>query len=232
MTDTSPTRRQLLAAFAASPIVLTGVGVFPRAARAQASSAGLIAPNVCMVMPETTEGPYYFDPGLVRADITEGRAGVPLDMAIQVVDVACDPIADARVDIWHCDAEGNYSGYAQNAGGDTAGETFLRGTQISDARGVVTFRTIYPGWYPGRTTHIHYKVFLDQRTVLTSQVFFPDALSQYFYQSVEPYSTHGADRAVMNRNDRIASSVGDGGYAAIREQSEAYSAQLVVGVDA
>jgi protocatechuate 3,4-dioxygenase beta subunit len=108
----------------------------------------------------------------------------------------------------------------------------LRGTQMTDARGVVSFRTIYPGWYPGRTTHIHYKVFLDQRTVLTSQIFFPDALSQYFYQSVEPYSTRGADRDVMNRNDRIARRVGDGGYAAIREQTDAYSAQLVVGVDA
>lgn len=232
MTDTAPTRRQLLAAFAASPIVLTGVGAFPRAARAQADAVGLISPNVCLVMPETTEGPFYFDPDLARSDITEDRKGVPLDMAIQVVDAACAPIPDARVDIWHCDAEGNYSGYRQNAGGDTRGETFLRGTQVTDGRGVVTFRTIYPGWYQGRTTHIHYKVFLDARSVLTSQIFFPDVLSQYFYRSVEPYKRRGADRDVMNRNDRIAQRVGDGGFAAIREQVDGYSAQLVVGVDA
>lgn len=223
-------RRQLLTTFAASPIVVTGVGVFPRAARAQAAEAGLISPNVCMVMPETTEGPYYFDPELDRADITEDRKGVALDMAIQVVDESCAPLGNARVDLWHCDAEGNYSGYSQNAGGDTRGETFLRGTQMTDARGVATFHTIYPGWYSGRTTHIHYKVFLDERTVLTSQIFFPDALSQYLYMAVPPYNSRSAPRDTMNASDRIARNVGDGGYAAIREESDRHVAQLVVGV--
>lgn len=232
--DTAPhpslSRRALLAGFAASPIVLTGVGAFPTAARAEASSIGLITPNVCMVMPETTEGPYYFDPNLLRTDVTEGRPGAALKMAFQVVDSACTPIAGARVDIWHCDAAGNYSGYAQNAGGSTAGDTFLRGTQLSDAGGVVTFETIYPGWYPGRTTHIHYKVFLDAKTVLTSQAFFPDALSRHLYQNVPPYNDRDAARAPSNANDRIAQQVGDGGYAAIRETPKGYTAALVVGV--
>lgn len=231
MTHSHPNRRQLLAALAASPIVATGIGAFPRAVRAEAASAGLISPNVCMVMPEVTEGPYYFDPELVRAEITEGKAGIPMEMAIQVVDSSCTPLAGARVDLWHCDAEGNYSGYSQNAGGDTSGETFLRGTLMTDETGVATFRTIYPGWYAGRTTHMHYKVFLDERTVLTSQIFFPDALSQYLYMAVDPYNRRSAQRDTVNANDWIAQELGDGGYAAIREQADRYVAQLVVGVD-
>ncbi|WP_246212638.1 hypothetical protein [Marivivens donghaensis] len=103
-------------------------------------------------MPETTEGPYYIEPELVRADITEEKTGVPLKMQIQVVDANCTPIPDARVDIWHCDAQGNYSGYA-NQGSDgtvnTEGETFLRGTLMADESGIVSVDTIYPGWYRG-----------------------------------------------------------------------------------
>jgi protocatechuate 3,4-dioxygenase beta subunit len=235
MTQDAPNRRRLLAMLAASPIAASGVGVFPRAVRAQAEGAGLISPNVCMAMPETTAGPFYFDPELVRRDITEGREGEALDLAIQVVDANCTPVAGARVDIWHCDALGNYSGYARqgsDGANDTSDETFLRGTQVADERGVARFSTIYPGWYRGRTTHIHYMIYLDERTVLTSQIFFPDALSNYLYMAVEPYSTREARRDTSNRQDRIAQSVGDGGYASVREQSGGYDAQIVVGIDA
>ncbi|WP_292024418.1 intradiol ring-cleavage dioxygenase [Maritimibacter sp. UBA3975] len=214
---------------------MTGVGVFPRDLRAQAEGAGLISPNVCMVMPETTAGPFYFDPDLERRDITEDRTGEALDLAIQVVDAECAPVTGARVDVWHCDALGNYSGYARqgsDGANDTSGETFLRGTQMADARGVARFSTIYPGWYRGRATHIHYLIHLDERTVLTSQVFFPDALSNYLYMAVEPYSTRDAARDTSNRQDRIARSVGAGGFAAVREQSKGYEAQIVVGIDA
>lgn len=229
-----PTRRALLAGFAASPVVATGVGVFPSTARAQASAAGLLTPNVCMVMPEVTEGPYYLDERLLRADITEGREGVPLRLQMQVVTADCQPVPDARVDIWHCDAQGNYSGYAtqgSEGSNDTSEETFLRGTQISDDSGLVSFDTIYPGWYRGRTTHIHYKVFLDETTVLTSQVFFPDALSQYLYLAVPPYNDRSAERDTMNGNDGIAQQAGEGAFAAIREQKARYDAALVVGID-
>lgn len=225
-------RRALLAGFAASPIVAAGVGAFPRAARAEAHSAGLISPNVCMVMPEVTEGPYYFDPELMRADITEDRQGIPMRLQMQVVTADCQPVAGARVDVWHCDAEGLYSGY-QNMGTDqdVRGETFLRGTQATDDRGVVTFQTIYPGWYRGRTTHIHYKVFLDERTVLTSQIFFPDALSEYLFRNVPPYDGRGATRDTMNGGDGIAQQAGEGAFASIREQKNYYDAALVVGID-
>ncbi|MBV7408406.1 intradiol ring-cleavage dioxygenase [Maritimibacter sp. DP1N21-5] len=224
-------RRQLLASLAASPVVALGIGAYSRAAHAQAAGAGPIAPNVCMVMPETTAGPYYFDPGIVRADITEGLEGVPLTLKLQVVDATCVPLAGARVDVWQCDAEGNYSGYRQNAGGDTSNKTFLRGTQMTDEAGLVTFDSIYPGWYPGRTTHVHYKVFLDETTVLTSQIFFPDTLSDAIYATVAPYDTRGAAHRTMNTDDFIARQIGDGGYAAIREQTGRYTADLVVGVD-
>ncbi|MBV6635823.1 intradiol ring-cleavage dioxygenase [Mameliella alba] len=232
MSTASTTRRALLAGFAASPIAVAGVGAFPRAARAQAQAAGLITPNVCMVLPETTEGPYYFDPELVRRDITEGREGEAMRLQLQVVDADCQPIEGARVDIWHCDARGIYSGY-RNRGTDidARGETFLRGTQTTGDRGVATFDTIYPGWYPGRTTHIHYKVFLDERSVLTSQIFFPDALSEYLFQAVAPYNEREDPRDTMNRDDWIAQRAGEGAFAAIREQASGYDAALVVGID-
>ncbi|KHQ55210.1 intradiol ring-cleavage dioxygenase [Mameliella alba] len=232
MSTASTTRRALLAGFAASPIAVAGVGAFPRAARAQAEAAGLITPNVCMVLPETTEGPYYFDPELIRRDITEGREGEAMRLQLQVVDPECQPMEGARVDIWHCDARGIYSGY-RNRGTDfdARGETFLRGTQTTGDRGVATFDTIYPGWYPGRTTHIHYKVFLDERSVLTSQIFFPDALSEYLFQAVAPYNEREDPRDTMNRDDWIAQRAGEGAFAAIREQASGYDAALVVGIE-
>ena len=181
-----------------------------------------------------TEGPYYIDPKLVRDDITEGKEGVALELVLQVVDATCQPLAGARVDVWHCDASGNYSGYASqgsDATSDTSGETFLRGTQIADERGVVTFRTIYPGWYRGRTTHIHHKVFLDETNVLTGQIFFPDALSQYLYDNVAPYDAREGARDTVNGNDNIAAQAGEGAYAAVREAPDRYVATLVIGVD-
>ena len=153
---------------------------------------------------------------------------------MQVVTADCEPIAGARVDLWHCDAQGNYSDYARQGSdgtNDTSGETFLRGTQISDENGLVSFDTIYPGWYRGRTTHIHYKVFLDESTMLTSQIFFPDALSQYLYLAVPPYNDRSAERDTMNGNDGIAQQAGEGAFAAIREQQARYDAALVVGID-
>jgi protocatechuate 3,4-dioxygenase beta subunit len=225
-------RRALIAGLAASPVVALGIGTFPQSVRAQAQSIGLISPNVCLVMPEATEGPYYFDPELQRADVTEDREGIPMRLQMQVVDAECVPIEGARVDIWHCDARGIYSGYTNRGTGvDARGETFLRGTQSTNARGVVTFQTIYPGWYSGRTTHIHYKVFLDAQTVLTSQMFFPDPLSEYLFQNVAPYNERANARDTMNSDDWILDQVGDGGFAAVREQKEYYDAALVVGVN-
>lgn len=189
--------------------------------------------DVCVLTPEVTEGPYYFDPALERADITEGtQTGVPTTVKLQVVDSACKPIEGARVDIWHCNAVGLYSGYASQTGGvDTTGETFLRGTLFASAGGIVEFQTIYPGWYAGRTTHIHFKVFLDERTVLTGQIFFPDALSQFIYQNVPPYIDHGSDRDVLNANDNIAAQATRASFAYVKELEANYLVAMIIGVD-
>lgn len=227
MTPHDPTRRALLAALAAAPAAM--LGARPTVAQGNAAaSAGLISTNVCLLGVDVTEGPFYLDRGMVRADVTEGRSGLPLEMAIQIVDASCRPIRGARVDIWHCDALGVYSNVA---GQDTAGETFLRGTQMADERGVVIFRTIYPGWYRGRTTHIHHKVYLDDTNVLTGQIFFPDALSQRIYDQMQPYAGRRAERDTFNGNDGIARRAGPGAFAGMEAAGDGYRGSLVIGVD-
>lgn len=193
--------------------------------------------GLCVLTPQTVEGPFYIDPHLLRSDITEGRAGVPLRLTLRVVEAgSCAPIAKARVDVWHADARGVYSGYeGQGDGRDlsTVGQTFLRGTQLADEHGRVAFETIYPGWYPGRATHVHFKVFLDERNVLTGQMFFPDALSEFIYTHVAAYKDRRATREVVNANDGLVQ--GDDpdrlGFCAIKEDRDRYVSSLVVGVD-
>ncbi|PCI84433.1 MAG: protocatechuate dioxygenase [Hyphomicrobiales bacterium] len=225
-------RRTLLKSMAALPIVAAAA---PAMAATSTQQAGLISSDVCVLAKEVTEGPYYIDPKLVRADITDGKVGIPLEVVIQVVDSTCMPLENARVDIWHCDAQGNYSGYV-GQGSDstlnTEGQTFLRGTQFTNIDGITSFETIYPGWYKGRTTHIHYKVFLDEVTVLTSQLYFPDALSEYIFLNAEAYSGRGSERDTRNGNDSIAQQSGETSFASVKEQSNKYIASLVVGVSA
>lgn len=216
--------------------VTTGTAMLSREAFAQTaggSAAELITgADVCPITPETTEGPYYFDPALERRDITEGRPGLATTIRLQVVDELCQPLSGARVDIWHCDADGIYSGYTRQLSGlDTTGETFMRGTQFADANGVVEFATIYPGWYPGRTPHIHFKVFLDQATLLTGQLFFPDDISSRVYTTVEPYAVRGDQGRTFNDRDGIAQQAGDRAVADVEELPESYLVQLILGVE-
>ena len=134
--------------------------------------------------PEMTEGPFYLDLDLVRNDITEDREGVSLALNLVVIDVNSGaPVEGAAVDIWHCDADGLYSGFVDASASANSGAsdlsdsgTFLRGTQITDASGAVTFATIYPGWYQGRTVHIHTKVRADGGDIHTGQLFFDDSV--------------------------------------------------------
>jgi len=111
----------------------------------------------CVLSPEMTEGPYYVAADAkIRKDIRGGVPGTPLALKLGVANVAtCKPIAGAAVDIWHADAGGVYSDEQQN---NTVGQTFLRGVQPTNASGIAAFTTIYPGWYQGRTVHIHVKV--------------------------------------------------------------------------
>ena len=206
-------------------------GVFlPQRLFAQGTPTNLLpGADICVLVPEVTEGPYYFDPALVRNDITEGRPGAPLLVRLQVVNAACLPQANARVDIWHCDAAGLYPGYANQTGGvATLGETFLRGTLFTDANGTVEFSSIYPGWYQGRTTHIHFKVVLDERNVLNGQLFFPEDLNNAIYASHPDYA-RTATRGTFNANDGIAQQAGTASVAAMAQEGEIYLAQLIVG---
>jgi len=143
----------------------------------------------CTLSPEQTEGPYYFDVDSIRSDIREDREGLALRLAIRVREAqSCEPLRNAVVDIWHCDAAGSYSGFEEQG-------TFLRGAQVSNADGIVEFVTVYPGWYPGRTVHIHAKVHLDRTTVLTTQLYFDEQTTASVYEQ-DPYaSDQGRDAA-------------------------------------
>ncbi|MGH6833505.1 MAG: intradiol ring-cleavage dioxygenase, partial [Methyloceanibacter sp.] len=183
------TRRQALTGTAALGVSLALGNSGPTAASLAA------APKVCVLTPEATQGPIYFDPKLVRTDITEGRPGAPLTLSLQGVEAgSCAALEGARVDIWHSDALGVYSGYARQATGSTEGQTFLRGTQFAGADGAVRFATIYPGWYPGRTPHIHFKVILDDKDLVTGQLYFPDTTSERIYATLSPYRERKAER--------------------------------------
>jgi protocatechuate 3,4-dioxygenase beta subunit len=158
-----------------------------------------------------TEGPYYLPLNLIRRDITEGKAGVPLELDLTVVDAGtCQPIKDAAVDIWHADGLGVYSGVVPLGAGSTASSTagtFLRGVQNTDADGVATFKTIYPGWYMGRAVHIHIKVHVGGQIVHTGQLFFDDALTAKVYGASAPYDAR-PDPDTTNATDNIYQQAG------------------------
>lgn len=200
-----------------------------RAAFAQAS------PPACVLTPQSTEGPFYFDPGLVRADITEGRQGAPLKLNLQVVEaVSCRPVERARVDVWHADALGLYSGYRSQSDSrniSTVGEAFMRGTQFSDRAGQVVFDTVYPGWYRGRTAHIHFRVFLGGRDAVTGQFYFPDRLSDSIYATAAPYRERGGKRETTNATDGLLRGRdGREWIAAMQEEAGGHRATMVIGI--
>ena len=176
--------------------------VEPKTTTSSATEALFDESASCAVTPEQTEGPYYFDADKIRRDIREDREGRRLRLALRVRDAgSCEPLPDAVVDIWHADAGGAYSGF--DGGGDGTGgrggggggqaptaSRYLRGAQVTNNDGIVEFTTIYPGWYPGRTAHIHVKVHLDATTALTTQLYFDDALSDRVY-AAPAYSARG-----------------------------------------
>ncbi|MEK1854030.1 MAG: intradiol ring-cleavage dioxygenase [Phyllobacterium sp.] len=217
-----------------------GIFLAPEALAAEGSpfaGVSLLMPGagVCSITPEVTEGPFYFDPELERQDITEGRPGVPLTVRLQAVDSQCRALTKARVAIWHCDAKGIYSGYPGQGDSrdiDTTGQKFLRGSQHADENGIVSFKTIYPGWYRGRTTHIHFKVFPDDSSVMTGQLFFPDALSERLFTTVAPYDDRPQARDTFNQDDGIARQAGQVSQAALREKASEFEALIVIAVKA
>jgi len=186
-----------------------------------AVAAGLV---ICVLTPEQTEGPYYVDTEKVRRDVREGRPGIAMLLRTTVVDAStCKPVKAAAVDVWHCDAGGAYSGVNGSTG------TFLRGIQRTDAKGLATFLTIFPGWYPGRTTHIHVKVHLGGNVVHTGQVYFPEA-AVTAASKVRPYSLRG-EPDTRNAADAVYRSGGSKSLARMsRDASGRLTASLTMGV--
>lgn len=189
-----------------------------------ASSATGAAPS-CVLTPEMTEGPFYIDGEAIRGDITEGLPGTPLRLDLTVADAtSCRPIKDAVVEVWHADAAGDYSGFGNGA----SSMTFLRGGQVSDASGKVAIDTIYPGWYQGRTVHIHVKVHVGGNTVHTGQLFFDDTLTDQVYATT-PYSERG-ERTTRNDQDQIYGSGGAQSTLAVAKNGSGYVGSIVMGV--
>jgi protocatechuate 3,4-dioxygenase beta subunit len=192
----------------------------------------------CVVKPELTEGPYFVDNQLDRSDIriepSDGslRDGVPLALAFNVMQVGsagCGPLADAQVDVWHCDALGEYSGVSAT----TSGQKFLRGFQRTDADGLAQFTTVYPGWYTGRAVHIHFKIRTTASTgaayEFTAQLFFDDALSDEVFQ-LQPYASTG-QRNVRNAADNIFQSAGSQLLLNPVASGDGYAATFGIGLD-
>ncbi len=188
----------------------------------------------CIVRPEQTEGPYFVQEALNRSDIREGKAGVPLRMVLRVLQVsarACVPLEGAVVDIWHCDAQGAYSGVADRSF-DTAGQNFLRGSQLSGADGTVEFITVYPGWYPGRTVHIHFKIRSTENSQgyeFTSQLYFDDELNDRVGAQT-PYSSRG-QQGIRNKQDRIYQNGGQQLMLGLTPDEEGYTGVFDIGLE-
>jgi protocatechuate 3,4-dioxygenase beta subunit len=212
-----------------------------RARTAMALRPNGLAPRApgCVLTPEQTEGPYYISGEKVRKNIVERRPGTPLTLRFTVVDATtCTPLRGAAVDIWHCDASGIYSGFeSASAGGAPGGnagptdhDTFLRGIQRTDARGHCEFQTIYPGWYRGRTTHIHVKVHVGGNVVHTGQLYFQDSLTDRVYQT-GVYRARAAQRDTRNATDSIYQNGGPQSTLSMnRLSSGGYSGAITLGV--
>jgi len=188
-----------------------------------AVSSGAVA---CILTPELTEGPYYVAGEHVRRDITDGRPGTPLELRLTVVNAStCKALVGAAVDVWHCDALGVYSGTIAG----NPGTNFLRGIQRTNANGVATFETIYPGWYPERAVHVHLKVHVGGNVVHTGQLFFPAAVTDAVYRRA-PYRSHGTRPDTSNPRDAIFRNGGAKGMLGLRRRGSGYVGSVVTGV--
>jgi protocatechuate 3,4-dioxygenase beta subunit len=231
------TRRELVALFGAAAAASFAHGA---AAQSGTGQPPTVVPS-CVVHPQQTEGPFFVDEKLLRSDVrADSRTGVvsagsPLELRLTIAQVsaagACAPLAGAQVDIWQCDALGRYSD-VNDRRNSTNGQTFLRGHQVTDAKGIVQFTTIYPGWYPGRAVHVHFKV----RTAassspayeFTSQFYFDERLTDRVH-SRAPYATHTGQR-MRNESDGLFSNGGTQLTLPVTERGEGYAANFAVGM--
>lgn len=179
---------------------------------------------ICRITTATVEGPYYIDQRILRSDIRENQPGVPLELELQVANAnsRCRPVKGAVVSIWQCNAMGEYSGYLFNdpnefpilKGANEQGhvpekdsERWLRGAQVADAEGKVTFKTIVPGWYTPRAAHIHVRAFLNDKTMLTTQLYFPQSVLNTIQSTHKDYKSRGVS-IYTNENDVVRAQSG------------------------
>jgi protocatechuate 3,4-dioxygenase beta subunit len=226
MDDVRLTRRASLTGLLGGVLALAG---WKAASSAAAGGPAAVTSGqvTCVLTPELTEGPYYIDGEKLRRNITEGRPGAPLTLRLAVVDAStCRPIKGAAVDIWHADAGGVYSGFGAGSGN----RTFMRGIQKTDANGIATFQTVYPGWYQGRTVHIHVKVHIGGNVVHTGQLFFNDTVTDAVYRR-SPYNKR-PNRTTRNAADSIYVNGGSKSLVKIAKRGTGYAGAVTMGVQA
>jgi protocatechuate 3,4-dioxygenase beta subunit len=207
---------------------------------ATAADEAIAALPRCIVRPAQGAGPFFADRQLERSDIRADQAsgaiseGRPLLLEFYVSRVdgaACAPLAGFHVDVWHCDAQGAYSAF-DDGRQDSRGADFLRGYQVTDASGLARFRTIYPGWYPGRAVHIHFKIRSAPDAApgydFTSQLYFDDAVSDRVLTQ-PPYAQHDGNRT-RNTDGGGYGSRGEELLAELRESDDGYVARFDVGL--
>lgn len=204
---------------------------------AQTASVAANSLPPCIGVLEQTEGPFFVDENLNRSDIRTdsatgtAREGVPLELEFQVSHVAtdgvCRPLPDATVDVWHCDASGVYSD-VRDRNADTTGQDFLRGFQMTDKNGIARFTTVFPGWYPGRTVHVHFKIRTKNNLDFTSQLYFDDALTDKIHAK-NPYAEKG-QRNLRNNRDGIFRAGGEALTLTLKETSGGYRAVFQIGL--
>ncbi len=227
------TRREVFAALGG----LAGAGLIGSVAQ---SSSKMPALPGCIGRPEQTEGPYYLETKLNRSDIRSDPSdgslseGIPLHLEFHVSQLSagrCAPLPGAVVDVWHCDARGIYSG-VRDPFFNTVGKKFLRGYQITDNSGTARFQTIFPGWYPGRTVHIHFKIRTNasgpKGSEFTSQLYFEDSVVDQIYTR-DPYAGRGR-RMMRNQDDGIFRAGGDQLILALEKTGDAYTSKFEIGL--
>jgi protocatechuate 3,4-dioxygenase beta subunit len=226
--DLTLSRRALIGAAAAAGL---SAAFGARALTALGADSQNVA--TCLLAPEVTEGPYWIDNKLTRRDVREGKPGTPLLLELSIVNAkTCKPIRNADVEIWHADAAGEYSGFDGGSGAQTR-TRYLRGHQRSNALGRASFLTVFPGWYPGRTPHVHLKAHIGQdRVVHTGQVFFNEVIAAQVYRH-GVYAGRGQPDTPHSRDMIYAQAGGSRAVARLSKRAAGgYVGGIVVGVAA
>ncbi len=173
------------------------------------------AATSCVLVASTTEGPCTTATDIARQDISEAWAGIPVRLALKVVDASCNPVANATVKVWHTNLEGVYSGQTPNpamcSGNDQTAiaMNYMRGVQTTNAEGVANFDTCFPGWYSGRAIHIHFQVKNGNTSYRVSQLFFPEDVTSGIFASHVDYREFGQPNTTFANDNIIAPITGD-----------------------